>query len=87
MAVTRSTSAPKTRAETTSAGIRAITTSRMIREVDCAVCTWGAGDTMSLFAIFESFFNYFLGAAAAARERMMPMTVCLPRRTQSSSGR
>ena len=85
-AVTRSTSTPNTTIETTSAGISAITTSRMILAVDCEVCTCGAGATTSLFAIISFCFSiYFFGAAA--RARIMPMTVCFPRRTQSSSGR
>ena len=68
------------------AGISAITTSRMILAVDCEVCTCGAGATTSLFAIISFCFSiYFFGAAA--RARIMPMTVCFPRRTQSSSGR
>ena len=109
-AVIQSTFAPNTTVETISAGMSAITTSRMIRAVDCALCTWGAGETMNLLAIFlislifpsagrmrrhrrsvraEVRFVrfYFLGAAAAARARMIPITACLPSRMKSSSGR
>ena len=49
-----------------SAGISAITTSRMIRAVDCEVCTCGAGATTSLFAINIWYFLrseiYFYGS-------------------------
>lgn len=38
--------------------------------------------------IFETEIRpYFLGAAAAPRARIIPITVCFPRRIQSSSGR
>ena len=50
-AVTHNALQPNTTVETTSAGISAITTSRMIEAVDRSVCTCGAGATISLFAI------------------------------------
>ena len=57
-AVTRSTSRPKTTVETTSAGISARTTSRMIDAVDCGDCTCGAGATVSLFIILMVFCQF-----------------------------
>ncbi len=56
-AVTQSTLHPKTTVETISAGMSAMTTSRMIRPVDCMVCTCGAGATISLLAIVFVFFR------------------------------
>ena len=45
-----------------------------------------AGNQPVALTYLYCFFIYFLGAAAA-RARIRPITVCLPRRTQSSSGR
>ena len=66
MADTVSTSTPCTHVDTANAGSIAMSTSRMIERVDCALCTCGDGATKNLFAmIFISSFiicvkRYFL---------------------------
>ena len=47
-AVMKSTFAPNTTAETTNAGSRAMTTSRMMHAVERSDCTWGEGAMINL---------------------------------------
>ena len=76
-AVMSNTLNPNTHVETTRAGISARMTSAMIPRVVVSPWTCGDGETKNLFAIISLVLSFYF---LAARARMIPMTVCLPRR-------